>query len=375
MGIMTKPTIALLLGGGGARAAYQVGLLKGIVSLKPDVKDIPFKIVCGTSAGAINATTLACFASNFPLCVRKLDWLWSNIHTEQIYHCTPWNVIKHVTSMFARNIRVEHANEGAPSLLNPSPLRNMLNNHLDFSMIDRQIENGSLNALSLSCSCYQSKRCITFFQSNVTEPWQRAKHGGQKTHLTIDHILASAAIPLIFPSVKIKDLFYGDGTIHQLAPLSAPIHLGADKVIVLSLDSAQPAHAQFTKHPTGAAIATHLLDTIFSDTLSSDVERLNRINQTLTLIPEKTKKKMSLKPIEIAVLKPSIDLGELTTNYYQDMPKTIQMLFNLIGANTEMAGGLVSYLLFEGSYCQALIDLGEKDALDQADTLKRILGY
>jgi NTE family protein len=368
-----KESIALLLGGGGAKAAYQVGVLKGIASFYPSHHKIPFDIICGTSAGAINATSLACFASNFELSIRKLEWIWHQIRTEQIYHCSGWRVTSHLLAMFFRNFRVEHANNGAASLLNSAPLRKLLRETIDFNLIDRQIARKSLTALSITCSCYQTKSSVTFFQGKKIPNWKRARHSGQKCHISLEHLMASAAIPLIFPAISIKNLYFGDGTLHQQTPLSAPIHLGAEKILTISLDHSKKSPNTFKSSPSSAALTAHLLETIFSDTLNSDLERFERINHTLTTIPEQAREKVSLRPMEILVLRPSCDLNEMTKQYFHYMPKAVRILLNGMGANTETATGLVSYLLFEANYCQDLIKLGERDALNQAEEIKRFL--
>tara|TARA_B100001094_G_C18194162_1_gene809428 strand:- start:3759 stop:4880 length:1122 start_codon:yes stop_codon:yes gene_type:complete len=370
---MPEKTIALVLSGGGARAAYQVGMLKGIASLYEDTKSIPFQVICGTSAGAINATTLACLASNFHLGVKKLDWIWSNMHTSKIYHSHAWPVTKHLLSMLGRSFRNEQHIQGAPSLLNNIPLRILLQRTIPFHLLDKQLDRGHLKALSIACSCYQNKRLLTFYQGKNCEPWQRVKHSGEATQINIDHLLASAAIPLVFPSVQIGDLFFGDGTIHQHAPLSAPIHLGAQKILVINLDGDQITSSQMTQHPSSAAITAHLLDTLFSDMLHMDLERLERINNTLDALNPNAEEDVELHKIDIKVLKPSQDLAVLAHQHADEMPKPIQILCRLLGLSKDSAPNLISYLLFEPGYCQDLIQLGERDALAQKENIAQFL--
>ncbi len=362
---------ALVLGGGGARAAYQIGVLKAIVQFYPRNHGIPFKIICGTSAGAINGTSIATHASCFHLGVRKLEWVWRNFRTEKVYSASMSGVLKHLSKMLLMSVQDDKVNTNAGSLFNSEPLRGLLNELINFSRIDRNIGSGALSALSIDTSCYNSARSVTFFQGshNISE-WQRDRRSGQRTQLNTDHLLASSAIPLVFPSVKLNQEYYGDGSVHQLAPLSSPIHLGAKKLFVINLESPHKQLSQeLDHHPKTATIAGHLLDTIFSDTLNSDLERLERINNTLSLIPNEDSKKLPLTNIQTLVIKPSEDLSKLASRYYNEMPFAVRSMLRPIGINQQTDSSIVSYLLFERSYCSALIDLGYQDAMCQIDEI------
>ncbi|MEC4727067.1 patatin-like phospholipase family protein [Shewanella sp. D64] len=363
---------ALVLGGGGARAAYQIGVLKAIVQLYPRNHGIPFKIICGTSAGAINGTSIATHASCFHLGVRKLEWVWRNFHTEKVYSASISGVLKHLSKMLLMSVQDDKVNTNAGSLFNSEPLRGLLDNLINFTRIDRNIGSGALNALSIDASCYNSSRSVTFFQGSHDIPeWQRDRRSGQRTQLNTDHLLASSAIPLVFPSVKLNQDYYGDGSVHQLAPLSSPIHLGAKKIFVINLESPHKHLSQeVDHHPKTATIAGHLLDTIFSDTLNSDLERLERINNTLALIPKEDAKKLPLANIQTLVIKPSEDLSKLASRYYNEMPFAVRAMLRPIGINQQTDSSIVSYLLFERSYCSALIDLGYQDAMCQIDEIR-----
>ncbi|BAJ01226.1 patatin-like phospholipase family protein [Shewanella violacea] len=364
--------IAIVLGGGGARAAYQVGVLKAIVQFYPRNHGIPFKIICGTSAGAINGTSIATHASCFHLGVRKLEWVWRNFRTDKIYKSSARGILGHLCKMLLMSLQDDRINTNAGSLFNSDPLRDMLNQLINFVRIDRNIASGALSALSIDVSCYNTSRSVTFFQgSHDIADWHRDRRSGQRTQLNTDHLLASSAIPLIFPSIKLNQGYYGDGSVHQLAPLSSPIHLGAKKILVINLESPHKQQPQeLAHHPKAATITGHLLDTIFSDTLNSDLERLERINATLELIPKEKRESLPLTKIETLVIKPSEDLSQLASYYYKEMPMAVKAMLRPIGIKQDTDSSIVSYLLFEQSYCSALIDLGYQDAMCQIDELR-----
>ncbi|ARD23142.1 MULTISPECIES: patatin-like phospholipase family protein [Shewanella] len=365
-------TIALVLGGGGARAAYQIGVLKALVQLYPRNHHIPFAILSGSSAGAINATSLATHASCFHLGVKKLDWVWRHFETKKVYRSSFWDVFKHLCKMALKGLQTDKMNTDAGSLLDNSPLRQLLNQLIDFQRIERNIGSGALKAISIDASSYNDSHSYSFYQAhNSVDDWQRARRQGNRCTLTTNHLMATSAIPLVFPSIKLNQAYFGDGSVHQLSPLSSSIHLGADKIMVINLDSPhkKPQH-EIDAHPKAATIAGHLLDTIFSDTLNSDLERLERINTTLDLIPGADVEMINLRKINTLVIKPSEDLSEIAARYYKDLPLAIRILLKFIGIDSQSDSSVVSYLLFEKAYTSALIDLGYQDAMTQIDTFK-----
>ncbi|UCX05226.1 patatin-like phospholipase family protein [Shewanella glacialimarina] len=365
-------SIGLVLGGGGARAAYQIGVLKALVQFYPRNSHIPFDVICGTSAGAINATSLATHAACFHLGVKKLDWVWRHFKTQQVYESSVGGVAKHLLKMAIKGLQHEKVNTDAASLLNNQPLRELLNKLIDFDRIERNIHLGALKAISVDASCYNNSLSYSFYHGHHSiENWKRARRQGKRSQLNTDHLLASSAIPMVFPSIKLNRAFFGDGSVHQLSPLSSPIHLGAQKLFVINLDSPHkhkdvlPSH-----HPKTATIAGHLLDTIFSDTLNSDLERLQRVNHTLDLISDEDKNKLNLRTIDTLVIKPSEDLGMIAAKYYLEIPIAIRYLLKLFGIHQQSDSSIVSYLLFEKAYTSALIDLGYQDAMTQIDDIK-----
>lgn len=369
---------ALVLTGGGARAAYQVGVLSAIAKFMPRNHGVPFPIICGTSAGAINSTALACYASCFQLGVKKLEWVWKNLDPSRIYHSDALRVFSHLSAGLLGSFQADYANKSARSLLNNAPLRDLLNMVVDFNRIDTNIRRGYLSAVSVTASSYSSGDSISFFQSKESiSPWFRAKRRGEPTQLNSQHLMASAAIPLVFPSAKIKRDHLGDGSIHQLSPLSPAIHLGAEKIFVVGVEQPkEPIHARENNPhpPTTATIAGHLLDSVFSDTLQSDIERMERVNHTLSLIPEDLKNQTAgLKSINSLVINPSHDFNAIAVKYYDKLPLSIRLLLRSVGITNDAESSLVSYLLFEKSYCKELISLGFNDALEQESKIREFL--
>lgn len=369
---------ALVLTGGGARAAYQVGVLSAIAKFIPRNHGIPFPILSGTSAGAINTTALGCYASCFNLGVKKLEWIWKNLDTAKIYHNDTKGVFGYIGKGMLASFQADYANKLPHSLLNNAPLRNLLNSVMNFKRIDNHILRGYLSAVSVTASSYTSGDSISFYQArDKTQPWARAKRCGEPAQLNSEHLMASSAIPLVFPSVKIKDQYFGDGSVHQLSPLSPAIHLGAERIFIIGVDQPKvPLHAsENNPHPpTVATIAGHLLDSIFADTMNSDLERMTRINETLELIPDAKKSSMEgLKTIDSFIINPSHDFNAIALNYYYDLPLPVRLLLRSAGINNDSESSIISYLLFEKNFCTELIKLGFEDAMEQETQIKNFL--
>ncbi|MBU2881970.1 patatin-like phospholipase family protein [Psychrosphaera sp. B3R10] len=367
-----KPkTCALLLTGGGARAAYQVGVLKAISSKLPRNQKSPFKVISGTSAGAINAVSMACYASCFHLGVKKTEWVWKNFRTEQVYASTWRGVFGHLALNYLSKFS-KKGKQRATSLFDNRPLRNLLQEVIDYKRIDRNILSDHLDAVSVAASSYNNGDSIAFFQSSSAQDWSRAKRKGVKTMLSTRHLMASAAIPLVFPSVKIDEHYYGDGSIHQLSPLSPSIHLGADKILIIGVEHPEKDDVLGDPEffPNSATITGHLLDTVFTDSLNSDLERLNRINSTLEHVPES---KTDLKPVHTLLINPSRNFSHIASNYYDQIPSAIRFLLKLIGVNRNSESTLMSYILFEKPFTKKLIEIGYEDGLARLDEIMAFL--
>lgn len=368
----------LILTGGGARAAYQVGALSAMTKFMPRNHGIPFPVICGTSAGAINSTGLACYASCFHLGVKKLEWFWKNLKTNQIYHSNAVRVFGHILGGMTASFQADYANKTARSLLNNAPLQKLLSSVMEYKKIDEHIKNGYLSALSVTASNYSTGDSISFYHAKEQiEPWRRAKRIGKPSLISDDILMASSSIPLIFPSVKIQQQHFGDGSIHQLSPLSPAIHLGAEKLLIIGVEQPQEKLHQKENNPhppTTSTIAGHLLDTIFADTLESDLERLHRINATLAMLPKsEDPANKNLKHIDSLVLNPSHDFNTIAVDYFCDLPLSIRILLRSIGITNDSESSLVSYLLFEKRFCQHLIKLGFEDTMEKETIIKEFL--
>jgi len=310
--------------------------------------------------------------------VDKLLTVWENFTADQIYRADPFSMAisgARWLSALALGWLTRHTPH---SLLDNSPLRSLLNDGLDLSRIARAIENRALHSVSITCSGYSSGQSVSFFQGRAElEGWRRSQRIGAPAEITVDHLMASSAIPFVFPAVHLNREWFGDGSMRQVAPVSPAIHLGADKILVIGAgrmadENARPSSESY---PSLAQIAGHALSSIFLDSMSVDLERMNRINKTLTLIPEDVRRDngMSLRPIEVLTISPSQRLDHLAARHARALPWSVRALLRGIGAMNPNGGALTSYLLFERPYITALIDLGYVDTLARTVEVRRFL--
>jgi len=375
---MTGSRTALILTGGGARAAYQVGVLKAIRELLREPQRNPFPILCGTSAGALNATSLAVAAEDFGAGVDGLVHVWENFSAHQVYRADA--VSMGISgARWVSTLALGWLTRQSPrSLLDNAPLRRLLEGSLDLGRIGRAIENGALHSISITCSGYSSGQSVSFFQGCADiEPWRRSQRVGAPTEISIEHLMASSAIPFVFPAVHLNREWFGDGSMRQVAPVSPAIHLGAEKILVIG--AGQMTHEserpRGTTYPSLAQIAGHALSSIFLDSMSVDLERMNRINNTLALIPETVRRDtgMALRPIEVLTIAPSQRLDQLAARHARALPWPVRVMLRGIGAMNPNGGALTSYLLFEQPYTRALIDLGYADTVARRDEVLQFL--
>ena len=376
-----KIKAGIILSGGGARAAYQVGVLKAIFSLIPRDSEIPFPIICGSSAGAINATVLACFAGQYRIGLRRLESVWSNFHVHKVFRSDYKGMFKQ-TLRFFWHLLSGRKGPRFTSLLNNQPLKELLRDVVPFQRIQQLISEEKLHALCITCSDYTDGGSYSFYQGHPDiKPWNRHRRLGRRDNIHLSHLMASSAIPILFPAVAINHQFYGDGSVGFLSPISPALHLGADKVLVIALESPddQSDYICFDKnqHPSISDVAGHVLDSVFIDSLDSDIERLQRVNKTLENIPKDllAQVDLDLKPIESLVIAPSEDLGSLADKYSSELPSGISFFFKRLGVVGEKGSNILSYLLFERGYCKKLIKLGFEDAMAKQDEIKHFFRH
>jgi len=385
---MSEPQkTALFLAGGGARAAYQVGVLQAILSLLSEygwpARQNPFEIICGTSAGAINATALACRADHFEESVTHLLGIWRDLEVEQVYRADSIGVLRSGARWlsllsFGWLLRKWHA-QPPNSLLDNSPLVGLLHKMLDLPRLDQALNSGVLDALAVSASSYTGGNHVTFYQSARAIPsWRRAQRMSVQQQIGVDHLLASAAIPLIFPAVPLycndRCEYFGDGSIREVAPVSPAIHLGATKILVIGsghVGGPQRNFAEYSGYPSLAQIAGHAMSSIFLDGLSVDLERIMRINATLSLLTAEQRLHTPLRHVNLLAITPSVPLDSLASRHVGSLPLPIRTLLSTIGATERRGGALASYLLFEASYTRSLIELGQIDTLSRRDEVLR----
>lgn len=366
----------LILSGGGARAAYQVGVLAAIAQLLPTDAVNPFPVIVGTSAGAINAVTLASGAQQFVTTVQRLEAFWRGFASHQVVR-SDWPGVVRQASRFIRHSLLGIGGAVPVALVDNAPLGDLLRERLDLNGIDGALAAGALHGVAVTAFGYSSGQAVTFYQgSRGIQPWLRHRRVGVPTRLSVEHLMASASIPLLFPPVRIGDDFYGDGAMRQSAPISPALHLGAERVLVVGVSGNARGPdggplAGSDQQPSLAQIGGHLLNSAFIDSLEDDLELLQRLNRLGRLLPADVHSApLGLNPVEVMVVAPSQPLDEIAARHRHELPAALRLFLRGPGATKTSGAGLLSYLLFEAGYCSELIELGRRDALaKQAEIL------
>ncbi|MGE0114781.1 MAG: patatin-like phospholipase family protein [Steroidobacteraceae bacterium] len=362
---------ALVLPGGGARAAYQIGVLKALSDLLPVRANNPFSIVIGTSAGAINATELAIHAHRFRVAVGNLERVWRNFQVPQVFEIDALSMFKSGLHWLLAMLSGGWLLPPPRAMFDNSPLRALLSANFDFARIEQSIHAGNLDALAISAAGYGSSRSVFFFQAAAhQQPWTRVRHAGEPAEITLDHLMASVAVPFLFPAVQMGSEFYGDGSMRQSSPFSPAIHLGADRIMVVATRSGDRQRTQVpTRGPGFGQIFGYMLDALFSDGLYADFERLMQINNIIRKVGPVTVNERLMKPIEMLVVMPSRDIAEIARQHVHSLPRTLRVLLRTMGALNASGSELMSYLMFQSSFTRDLIDLGYQDGMAQSSKL------
>jgi NTE family protein len=373
----------LVLTGGGARSAYQVGALRALAEISGP-GPLPFGVLAGISAGAINGAAIAAGAEDFARAVARLAETWAALTPDRVYRTGALKLAS-IGSRWIRDLSGGGllGRSGINYLLDPAPLRELVEATIPFGRMRRHLRSGRLRGVAVSATNYHTGAGVTFFEGAADiEPWVRSTRVGQRARIGADHVMASAAIPVFFPPVKIDRMFYGDGCVRMNHPLSPAIHLGARRILAISVRYVRPPEETARREARDrvealplSEIAGVLLNAVFLDSVDSDLERLERINKTLALIPRErlNPRDVDLRVVPALVLRPSVDLGKMAADEYVRFPGMLRFLLKGIGATGNAGEDLLSYLAFEPIYLQRVMDLGYADTLARRAEIEEFL--
>jgi NTE family protein len=359
------PTLGLVLTGGGARSAYQVGVLKAVAELLRRGSACPFPVITGTSAGAVSAIALASDAAHFRRSVLAIERVWRDFRVHQVFKADALSMLRsglHWLLAFLTGGWLVHPPH---ALFDNTPLWDLLRVQLNFDGIPRGLYKQHLQAIGICATCYGDADSVTFYASaSPVQPWARVYRKGLRTALTLEHLMASLAIPFLFRPVMLRDAYYGDGAMRQTAPLSPAIHLGANRLMIIGVNDPPPGAGPKARpvEPSFGQMFGFMLDSLFMDTLNADLERINRANES-----------SGQRPVETLVLTPTRDVNEIARRHARELPRGLRALLRTLGANNSAGTLLLSYLLFERGFTRELITLGYQDARARAEEIRAFL--
>jgi len=370
---------ALVLGGGGARGAYQAGVLRAIGRRHPEF-DVP--ILTGISAGAINTAFLASHGASLAQASEELVNLWLSVTPEQVYRVDSVSLLRNFMRWGSRLVfgGMGDGKEKARALVDTAPLRDFLRKSLPtdadgvITGIDRNIASGRLGAVALSATSYSTGQSVTWIHGKDVAPWQRPQRRTVLTPLGVEHVMSSTALPLLFPAVRVGDEWYGDGGIRMTAPLSPALHLGAERILTISTRHARSRSdadkSQIVGYPPPAQVLGILYNAVFLDLIDQDIHRLEVINKLLATMS--ASQRGGMRTVDILVIRPSRDLGRMARDYEPRLPPTLRFLTRGWGTRRTASPDVLSLMMFQEDYLRALVALGEEDAMAQ---MERIDGF
>ncbi|MBC7371509.1 MAG: patatin-like phospholipase family protein [Bdellovibrionaceae bacterium] len=377
---MAKINKSLVLSGGGARGAYQVGVLSAIADIAQSMGvHQAFDIYSGVSAGAINASFLAAGADEYSATCKSLVDLWSQLTSDRVFYSDIGSIGK-IGFNWMRSVSLGGFSGAMPgqALLDTSPLRELISEKLPFAKIQNNIDRGSLQALAITALDYQSSTAITFVQGGPNSPtWEKSRRKSEPAMIQTDHVLASSAIPLLFPPIGVGDRYFGDGCVRNTAPCSPSIYLGAKKIMVVGVRrQGSTAYENRIMHnqkaPSIGRVLNVLLNSVMLDGVELDIERMGRVNNMIQQIPAQHHKDLTYKKVDFCWISPSADIGEIAAQKHMKLPPIIRYLLKGLGS-IEEASEIVSYLLFDPSFCTQLIEIGYEDGMKQKEEIMRFL--
>jgi NTE family protein len=354
--------------GGGARAAYQVGVLKGIAQILPRRAPNPFPVVTGVSAGAVSALALAADSAHYRRAVHSLERVWREFRVAQVFRADAASMFQAGLHWLAALASGGLVAQAPHALFDNAPLWQLLGERLEFDRIPRGLAHGSLRAVGIAATSYEDGESVTYYDTVAgVEPWRRAYRRGVRTPIALDHVMASLAIPFLFRPVRLADGYYGDGAMRQTSPLGSAVHLGAERLLVIGVAERRRetvATQAPPPEPSYGRMFGFMLDSLFTDHVDVDIERIALHNRA-----------PGVRAIESMIIRPSRPLLPIAHRHIARLPRSLRVLLRTIGAGGAAGTQLMSYLMFESAFTRDLIALGVADALARADQLSRFLGF